>query len=727
MFARLGRTVVRHPWRVIAVWVVVAVGLVVFAPKLGDITETDQTAFLPDTYESAQAQAIADRAFPQTTGLTALVVVKRQDGAQLTAADSDLVARIADGLAAAKIDRIASATTSAQSVSDNKQVQLINISMTGSQQDPASLEAVKPLREALAKQLDGSDLKAGVTGDAAIGYDTNEKFLRAEQVVGLATVGLIIVLMLVMFRSPIAALLPVVTVALVSVIAQSVIGLAGKTFDFEIGQEVPILLTVVLYGIGTDYILFLLFRYRERLRRGDESKDAVVTAVHRVGEAIASAAGAVIVAFSALALSSFASFKTMGPSLAIAVACMLVAALTLIPAVVSLVGPRVFWPSKSHRKEPKGSLFAWVGGHVAARPAAVAVGAVVLLGAMAAGAVQVKQSYESIGSPEPGTSAATWFDEMRTGFPPGVTAPTTIYVRSTGGAALDTTALATYTDALAKVDGVGQVQPLGADDAGKPLNWALSKDGKVAQVNLLLDDNPFSAAAMNAVEHQVRDAAHASAPPGTEAKVGGLTSAFVDVQTVTTRDLRLIFPVAGVLILLILMALLRAVVAPLYLMLAVALGYAATLGATTWAFQTIGGEPGLMFILPIFVYLFVVAIGTDYNILMIARLREEAQLGLEPRPAADMAVEHAGPSVASAGIILAGTFCALMLSGVTFLTQIGFAVAVGIMFAAFVMAMLLVPSLTALVGRRAWWPGHGDAAKPGAGEGIPAETLEPVH
>jgi RND superfamily putative drug exporter len=727
VFARLGRTVVHHPWRVIAVWVVVAVGLVVFAPRLGDITETDQTAFLPDTYESAQAQTIADQAFPQTTGLTALVVVKRQDDAVLTAADQDRVAKVAAGLTAAKVDGIASVSTSAQSVSENEQVQLINVSMEGSAQDPAALEAVKPLREALAKQLEGSDLKAGVTGDAAIGYDTNEKFLRAEQVVGIATIGLIIVLMLLMFRSPIAALLPVITVALVSVVAQSVIGLTGKTFGFEIGQEVPILLTVVLYGIGTDYILFLLFRYRERLRRGDESKDAVVTAVHRVGEAIASAAGAVIVAFSALALSSFASFKTMGPSLAIAVACMLVAALTLIPAVVSLVGPRVFWPSKSHRKTPRGSLFAWVGGVVAARPLAVAVGSVVLLGAMAAGAVNVKQSYESVGSPEPGTSAATWFDEMRTGFPPGVTAPTTIYVRSTNGSALDTSGLATYTDALAKVDGVGQVQPLGADDAGEPVKWALSKDGKVAQVNLLLDDNPFSAAAMDDVKNQIRDAAHASAPAGTEAKVGGLTSAFVDVQTVTTRDLRLIFPVAGVLILLILMALLRAAVAPLYLMLAVALGYAATLGATTWAFQTIGGEPGLMFILPIFVYLFVVAIGTDYNILMIARLREEAQLGLAPRPAADMAVEHAGPSVASAGIILAGTFCALMLSGVTFLTQIGFAVAVGIMFAAFVMAMLLVPALTALVGRRAWWPGHGDAPQPGAGEGVPAEELEPVH
>jgi len=727
VFAGLGRTVVAHPWRVIAVWVVAAVALVGFAPNLGDITETDQTAFLPTKYESVQAQEIADSAFPQSTGLTALIVVKRQDDGALTEADQAEVSKIAEDLTAEKIDRIASVTTSAQSVSDNKQVQLIQVAMSGSPTDVAALDAVAPLRDALADQVEGTDLKAGVTGDAAISYDTNEKFLRAEQVVGIATILLIIVLMLLMFRSPIAALLPVVTVAIVMLVAQSVIGLAGETFGFEIGQEVPILLTVVLYGIGTDYILFLLFRYRERLRRGDDSKAAVVISVHKVGEAIASAAGAVIVAFAALALSSFASVRTMGPSLAIAVATMLVAALTLIPAVVTLIGPRVFWPSKSHRKEPKGSLFAWVGGIVAARPAVVAVGAVVLLGAMAAGAVNLKQSYESIGSPEPGTSAADWFEEMRTGFPPGVSAPTSIYVRSTDDTTIDTVLLARFAEDLGRVDGVGQVQPLGADAAGEPVNWALSKDGKVAQINVLLDDNPFSAEAMDAVKNQLRDVAHASAPVNTEAKVGGLTSAFVDVQTVTTRDLRLIFPVAGALILIILMLLLRAVVAPIYLMLAVALGYAATLGATTWAFQTIGGEPGLMFILPIFVYLFVVAIGTDYNILMIARLREEAQLGLEPRPAADMAVEHAGPSVASAGIILAGTFCALMFSGVTMLTQLGFAVAVGIMFAAFVMAMLLVPALTALVGHRAWWPGHGDAPRSESGAAVSDAELESVH
>jgi RND superfamily putative drug exporter len=164
--------------------------------------------------------------------------------------------------------------------------------------------------------------------------------------------------------------------------------------------------------------------------------------------------------------------------------------------------------------------------------------------------------------------------------------------------------------------------------------------------------------------------------------------------------------VAGILIALILALLLRSVVAPLYLMLAVMGGYAASLGAAVLIFQGLGGEPGVLFLLPILVYLFVVAIGTDYNILMIARLREEAAAGHEPRAAADLAVEHAGPSVVSAGVILAGTFGSLLLAGVAFLTQMGVAVTVGIILAAFVISVFLVPAVTALIGRRAWWPGR---------------------
>jgi RND superfamily putative drug exporter len=187
VFARLGRVVVGNPWKVIAAWVVVAAALIVFAPTLNDITNTDQTSFLPDEYESVQAQQIADSAFAQATGATANVVVKRQDGGALTAADQQTVTDIAGALGAAKVDTVSAVQTSAQSLSENKQVQLINVSFDGTSQDQPVLDAVTTLRDRLDGELDGTDLKAGITGEAAISLDTMEKFLEAEAIVGIVT------------------------------------------------------------------------------------------------------------------------------------------------------------------------------------------------------------------------------------------------------------------------------------------------------------------------------------------------------------------------------------------------------------------------------------------------------------------------------------------------------------------------------------------------------------
>jgi putative drug exporter of the RND superfamily len=214
------------------------------------------------------------------------------------------------------------------------------------------------------------------------------------------------------------------------------------------------------------------------------------------------------------------------------------------------------------------------------------------------------------------------------------------------------------------------------------------------------------------VRGPLRDTAHHAAPAGTSALVGGITAVYVDIQKAVNHDYEVVFPIAAVVIMLILGLLLRSVVAPLYLMASVGLGFAATLGSTVLIFQNFDGQPGLIFLLPIIMYLFVVALGTDYNILMIARLREEAREGRDPREAAAMAVRHAGPTVAAAGVILAGTFASLMLAGNSTLTQMGFAISFGIAVAAFVMALFFTPALTALIGHAAWWPGHADTVRP---------------
>ncbi|MGH3683272.1 MAG: MMPL family transporter, partial [Natronosporangium sp.] len=357
MFPRLGRFVTRRPWPVIAVWVVAAAALAVFAPSLDEVTTGDQGSFVPDHYESARAQRLAEQAFPEQTATGALMVFHRPDGAPLTTADQQQVADVAERLTAAGIDRVAGVASAPELVSPDGTVALAQVALTGELSDSSGLGAsVAALREQAAGLLSGGPLAVGLTGDAAMIHDSEQAFRDAEQLVGIVTVGLVIGLLLLIFRSPVAALLPVLTVGLVLTTTSSVIAVLGSWLDFQVTQDLPVLLTVVLYGIGTDYTLFLLFRYRERLRAGEPSRGAVATAVSRVGGVVFSAASVVIIAFLVLLLASLGFFTTLGPGMAIGVAIMALAVLTLIPAVLRLVGPRVFWPSRGWQRTPKATL-----------------------------------------------------------------------------------------------------------------------------------------------------------------------------------------------------------------------------------------------------------------------------------------------------------------------------------------------------------------------------------
>jgi RND superfamily putative drug exporter len=536
--------------------------------------------------------------------------------------------------------------------------------------------------------LAGTDLTGGTTGPAAIVVDNKQAFADAEKIVTVTTLGLIVLLLLLIFRSPIAALLPLATVGLVFGVSTSLVAVAGRLLHFQVGQELPTMLTVVLFGIGTDYILFLLFRYRERLRAGDTPAEAIAAAVERVGEAIFSAASAVIAAFGALVLAALGFFTTLGPALAIGVAVMLLAALTLVPAVVSVLGRRVFWPVKRHERR-RGTRFAGIGRGVAKRPVLTIVAALALLGGLTLGAFGFKPDYDPISQLPSRMESTVAFETMQRGFPAGAINP--VYVYAHADSPLRQEQITRLMGRLAAVP-----------EVATPMTPEVSADGQTVRIPLVLTDAPYSGRALDVASGPLRAAAHDAAPEGAVVLVGGQTMAFSDVRAATNRDLSLIFPVAGVLFVLILAGLLRALLAPLYLVAMVVLGFGATLGATVWVFA----GTGLAFSIPIILYLFVTAIGTDYNILMTARLREEIREGRSPTQAAALAIEHAGPSVAAAAAILAGTFGSLLISGVPFFQQIGFAVTVGIILVAFVVSILLVPAVTALAGRAAWWPGR---------------------
>lgn len=677
--------------------------IVPISPQLSEVTSADQGSFVPGKYESAKANVVATKHFAAGSGASAMFIVRRTDRAKLTTADRARIEKFVRDLKGAAVQRVTAVATSDQQISPNKRAQLVSIGFKGVADEKPVQEAIKTLRVKARASLSGSDLSTLLTGEAAIQTDTMDSAQSAMKIVSIATIALIIILLGAVFRGPLTALMPVIAIAGIYSLTTALLASVAKLFDFTLADNLTTLLVVVLFGIGTDYVLFLLFRYRERLRAGDDYKTAIAFAIARVGQAITSSALVVVSAFLALLLSSLGSMRNMAPGFLIAISLMLLAALTLIPALLTLLGTHAFWPSKGWKKEPEGKLTRRVGEFVGRRPGRMALIVAPLLIALAAGALFFTADYNISNQLPTNTESAKGFTALKQSFPAGALNPTQVYV--VGGATKDKAELSRIAKRLSAVKGVAKVMPAQS-----------SKDGQATVISIELKTSPYDNSALDLVAGPLRRAAHAGEKAGT-VLVGGQTMAFADVRSALNRDYSVVFPVAALMIALILGIVLRSLISPLLLLIAVVLGFAATLGASVGVFQVIEGNPGVSFFLPLMVYLFVIAMGTDYNILMMTRLREEAREGNNPRKSAELAVEHAAPTVIAAGTILAGTFASLMLGGIGLLSQMGFTIAVGIAIVSFVMAALLIPSVAALLGHMIWWPGHSDtsaAAEPAA-------------
>jgi RND superfamily putative drug exporter len=688
-----GFIVAKRKW-VIGFWIVAAVLIVSLSPSISSVESNNQSSFLPKGYESVEAINVAKKASSSSQDAIDTVVFEAKSGQALTQSDKATISKVVTSISNKHLPHIMSVTTSSKQVAKNNKAQLAQVNYSGNAQATATIDTVKKVRSQLSFELAQTSVKAALTGEESISYDTQNASQNALKIVGIGTLLLVLVLPALIFRSPFAGLLPIVSVGIVSLIANALIADAAKAFHFIVSQQLSVIFTVVLFGIGTDYILFLLFRYRERLRTGDHTRAAVSFALSRAGIAILSAALVVLSSFSALFFAKFGIFSSMAPSLVICVGVMMLAALTLIPALLGVVQEKVFWPSKAWQSKSLTPTYSKkIGGMIARRPGrmvAVVVAALIVLGIFALG---YKADYSSFSQAPKGTQSATGYNELVSSFPAGVLQPTEVYVSSTSK--LEQNELTPLTSKLKTAKGISSV--------GQPI---IVGHGKIAVISVILKNNPSSEIAISNIAGPIRMAAHSVHLKDSSVYVGGSTAIIADIKAVTVRDLKVIFPIAGVFIFIILAVLLRSLVAPIFLLLCVGLGYVATLGATTLIFLRFGSAPGLIFFIPLFMYIFVVAIGTDYNILTITRLREEIKEGHSPREAADLAVEHSSATVASAGLILAATFGSLLLAGISFLSQMGAAISIGVILSAFVIAPFLIPSLSALIGYAIWWPGH---------------------
>jgi putative drug exporter of the RND superfamily len=709
MLSTIIRFATTRPKRVIVVWLIVALGLASAGSLFGYKVTTDDTArFLPKGSESAQATKYAQTAFGQQKDVrTVTALVKRGDGQPLTAADRKAIRVLAAALPRWRADTDRAAmkgqpgdlgeragrivAAQAGTLAADGRFELVGLQWKAQPTDPVAQDYFRQVRDRATAHLRPRGLRVGFTGGVASQADYVKATASAHALQQLLLFGAVVLLSLLFFRGPAAALVPLLAIYFVAGAAGGLVVLAALAFGFTLDVSTPQLITVVLVGIGVDYFLFLLFRLRERLRAGDDRRTAAANAAQRVGPVIASAALAIVAAFATLGLARFGQFRVLGPAVAISVLMMLFAGVTLMPALAAVTGRAMFWPSTSWMRERTDSPAARLGARIARRPGRVALIATAVLVALATVAFGTRMNYDL--SAGPSTPATRIADEISAVLPRGATDPQHVYVRA--GHALTVAQLQPLRRRLARVHDVGSV--------GLPV---LTPDHRGARIDLALTVASATNTAIDVARGPLRTAAHQGAPPGTEAMVAGNAAVFADVADAVDHDLKLVFPVAAALILLILVVTLRSAVAPVYLLSAVALEFAATLGASVLVVQHLSGDAGVAFTLPLTVFLFVVALGTDYNILMTARLREEMLAGESVRRAVTDAVRHVAPAVGAAGLVLASAFGTLMLEPDSGSRQTGFAMALGILIASLVVSSILVPAITALIGRRAWWPGR---------------------
>jgi RND superfamily putative drug exporter len=681
---RLAHAVTEHPVRFVLGWLLAMVAIAALTSPASEVMKADQTDFLPGRYESVRAFRLQQQAFPAPKGATATVVIRRADRAPLAAADVKRATALVAGLRrTAGLRGIAIAPSG---LSANRKVLLGSVLFQRTRFDERLAKDVERIRGRTEANFARSGLVAGYAGTAPSQVDAAQR----DGVTSLLAMLVILVLLIVLFRSVVVAFLDVVLIMLVGAMATGLLVIGAKAFGFSLDTDVTGIMPIVVLGVGTDYVVFLLHRYRERLRAGDEPRPAMRSAISRIGPAIGFSALTVIVSLSALALSSLKSLRVLGPALGFGVLATLVAALTLVPAVAVLLRGKLFWPGRTLRRRTLSPHTGRLDRLITGKPVGTAIAAVAVLITLAIPAVGFKADY-NVDDDVPGSPSAAAFHDLRAGFPAGALDPSSVMVRKDGGGRLTAHDLAPVRAALEKTRGVESVRP--------PV---LSPDGRIAQIDAVLGPPPFTAAALNIIDHVVRPAVARAAVRGTTAEVGGNTSAYADVRDAIKHDQKIIFPVAALLVAVILAVLLRSLAVPLFVMGGVVLGFAATLGASVIAFQGVAGKPGLGFNLPLIVYVFVASMTSDYAILVLSRVREELKAGRPSRAAVATALRTAGPSVVAAGFVLAASFGVLTIS--PSLAQVGFAVAVGILLSSMVTARVLIPALAVIGGRRAWWP-----------------------
>ncbi|MFD5231740.1 MMPL family transporter [Streptomyces qaidamensis] len=676
----------RAKWLVLVFWVVVLFVAAPFAMKLTDAQDNDAASWLPGSAESTQVLEISEDFRPEQ--IPAVVIYARESG--LTAQDRAEIAEDVSQLKQLRDHGIIGEQTRGpvfDRQTDPRAAQVFVPIMM----DEEGWERISPAVESVRDDVGtgGDGLSVHITGPGGTSADFAEAFEGIDSTLLFAAMTVVIVMLLITYRSLTLLLVPLIAVVCALFTSQALIYVLAEHAGLTVNGQSAGILTVLVFGAGTDYALLLVARYREELRRHEDRHEAMALALHRAGPAVLASGATVVLSMLVLLTAEMNSTSGLGPVAAIGVAVALIAMMSLFPALLVIFGRWIFWPVIPHLGSPEPTergVWARTGRRIARRPRMTWAVTVLALAVCSLGLIQLRA--EGIGNAD-----------AFTGKPDSITGQEVSARYFPAGSGDPLVVVSNQAQAVQVGRAVAGTQGVVPQSLGLPPGTKPAFEGKVL-FEATMTAPADSEAAKQTVE-RVRDAVHAV--PDADAKVGGGTAALLDMDKATTHDNMLIIPLVLVVVLLILCVLLRALIAPLLLIGTVILSFTAALGISALAFRYVFDYAGEATDFPLFVFVFLVALGIDYNIFLTTRIREEAaRQGTRQGVVTGLAAT--GAVITSAGLVLAGTFAALGTLPMVAFAEIGFAVALGVLIDTFIVRSVLVTSLFLDVGPKVWWP-----------------------
>lgn len=679
------------PWLVLGLWIAVLALASPFASKLADVQRDRAVDYLPASADSTQVARIEDR-LPGGEA-TEMVVVYHRDGG-LTAGDK--------ATAAEQIDRIAGAhrlTGEPRGIPSRDGTTLMYpVASTEPGQDEKARDAlVGDVRE-IARGGDG--LSVDVGGAGALATDAREVYNALDGPLLYTTAAVVALLLILIYRSPFLWLVPLAVAGMADYLSMGVAYGLNQGFGTSVSGQSSGIMTILVFGAGTDYALLLVSRYREELRRIERPYDAMAAALKGCGPAVLASSGTVAAGLLCLLAADLNSSRGMGPLGTVGVLCALAAMLTLLPAVLVLLGRRVFWPLvPRYGSTPKArrSLFTAMGSSAGRRPLTVLAAGAVLLGALALGTLNLPGSLKQEDSFTSKPDAVAAMETLGEAYPERGTQPISVITPEDRAERT-----------LASIRSTRGVDSAREGRTGN--GWT--------EISVLATAPPQSAGETATIE-ALRDRLDGS-------YVGGPSAEQLDLKDTNARDRLVVVPIVLLSVLLILVALLRSLVAPLILVAAVVAVWGAALGIGGLVFGPLFGFEGTDPGLGLLSFVFLVALGVDYGIFLMHRMREESLKGTEPVQAALTALRTTGGVIASAGLVLAGTFAVLTNMPMVQLVELGFVIAVGVLLDTFLVRTYLVTSASVALRRKVWWPGALSRQPAAGSEELPEPVAEPV-